>query len=111
MQTTETKKGLLLNIEKRLHQHVNINSIELGIHYNYLTNRFYITVWIDDILEATNIMVLPNTDILDGMRYRNRDNQPAGSLIFAAEEKSITKENFFDIQKVRPIYFEEVTAP
>jgi len=56
-------------------------------------------------------MVLPNTDILEGMRYRNRDNQPAGSLIFATEEKSITKENFFDIQKVRPIYFEEVTAP
>jgi len=113
-----TKKGLLISLNRgvyKYHQKLLIDSIEISIHYNYLVDRYYLDIFVDDEYRASNIPILPNVDLFKGLYFvdRNDTTKSIGTLIFSADPiriLSITKDTLFN-RDVQIIYFKEPTLP
>jgi len=105
----ETIDCIFIALEKdSYHQHIKIDGIEIRLHYNYLIDTYFLSVYADDEHLASNIPVFPNIDLFKNLRYKTRDNQPIGSLFFNFPNKEkITKEDIFN-KKLDVIYFVDV---
>ena len=97
-----TKKGLLVDLlvsDSVHHQEFDIDDIRVKFHYNYLNNRYFISVYYDDAFIVSNRMVLPNIDLFKNLY--NAESEQIGQLYFNTETEHIDKNN---IDKVELIY-------
>lgn len=106
MNTTNTKDALLIVLEPNVYnQTFNINDIEIRLRYNYLIDRYFLDIFIEDKLFRSNILVTPNKDLLKSAKFSNGDY--VGSLFFVTTLKAIKKDDLFS-KNIDIFYFKEV---
>ena len=98
------KDALLIVLERdKYNQSFNIDDIEIRMRYNYLIDRYFLDIFIEDRLFRSNILVKPKVDLLKGAKFSNGNY--AGSLYFVTDLPKIAKDDIWDTDI---FYFKEV---